>query len=125
MQRFFLIVVIGYILGIIWGQYISICIVLLYIFIAILFFLKSSIFYHKSQFKIFSFNRYWRYIKIFLNLNIIIIICFVSFFSYNVIIQKNMKREKMQNILKESKNLELTGEIVSGKVDKEYTVDIY
>lgn len=122
MQRFFLIVVIGYILGIIWGQYISISIVLLYIFIAILFFLKSSIFYHKSQFKIFSFNRYWRYIKIFLNLNIIIIICFVSFFSYNVIIQKNMKREKMQNILKESKNLELTGEIVSGKVDKEYKV---
>ena len=92
MQRLFLVVVIGYILGILWGQYISMSIVLLYIFITLLYFLKSIIFNSKRKFKNFSFHRYFRYIQVFLEPKILIVICLISFISCNIVIRENEKR---------------------------------
>ena len=122
MQRLFLVVVIGYILGILWGQYISMSIVLLYIFITLLYFLKSIIFNSKRKFKNFSFHRYFRYIQVFLEPKIIIVICLISFISCNIVIQENENRINIQEKLEEKELIEVIGKVTSEKMDKDYKV---
>ena len=122
MQRLFLVVVIGYILGILWGQYISMSIVLLYIFITLLYFLKSIIFNSKRKFKNFSFHRYFRYIQVFLEPKILIVICLISFISCNIVIRENEKRLNIQEKLEEKELIEVIGKVASEKMEKDYKV---
>ena len=72
-KRPILVIVIGYIIGIIMGLYISKSIVPLYIFMAIIYFIyeKLNSFKKKNlKFKLLSFKRYFRYIKLVISKNV-------------------------------------------------------
>lgn len=116
MNRPILIVVIGYIIGILWGLYLKISIVPFYVLLIILYII-INLKYKKKKFKIFSIKRYFRYIKIFFKLNIIITIIISSFISNSIIKIKNYKYE---NLFNEIQDIELTAIVVSNKKEKEY-----
>ena len=122
MKRLILIVVIGYILGIIWGQYLKISIAPLYILITIIYILYSIISKKHRKFKQFSIHRYFRYIKIFFNIKIILSICISSFISYQAVQNINKTRENMQKIYSEQEKISITGKIVSSKIEKDYKI---
>lgn len=107
------IIVIGYIIGIIWGLYFKVNIVLLYILIAIMYKICKK---QKKKFKLISFRRYFRYIKIFLNQNVIISIILGSIISNTVI---NIKKYKFEKMYAEEK-LKVECIIISEKQKKEY-----
>lgn len=122
MKRPILIVVIGYIIGIIWGQYLYISIVPLYIFITILYLLKLIVFNQKRKFKIFSFHRYFRYIQLFLNVPIILILCISSFISFIIVKNKKEERNKLQIKYQHQKSIMLEGKIISKGEDRDYKI---
>ena len=122
MKRLILIVVIGYILGIIWGQYLKISIVPLYILITIIHILYSIISKKHRKFKLFSIHRYFRYLKIFFNIKIILSLCISSFISYQVVQNINKTREHIQKIYSEQEKISITGKIVSSKIEKDYKI---
>ena len=116
MNRPILIVVIGYIIGIIWGLYYKISIVPFYIILmAIYAIIKLS--YSKKKFKIFSIKRYFRYIKLIFKINIILTIIISSFIS-NLIIK--YQENKYKNLFKDEQEIEMTAIVVSNKQEKEY-----
>ena len=80
MNRPIFIIVIGYIIGIIWGLYLQISIVPFY-FLLLIIYIIIKLPYHKKKFRIFSIKRYFRYIKLIFKLNIIITIIISSFIS--------------------------------------------
>ena len=116
MNRPIFIVVIGYIIGIIWGLYFKISIVPFYI-ILIAIYIIIRLPYQKKKFKIFSIKRYFRYIKLIFKINIILTIIISSFIS-NIIIK--YQESKYENLFKGSQELELTAIVVSNKQEKEY-----
>ena len=116
MNRPIFIIVIGYIIGIIWGLYLQRSIVPFY-FILLMIYIIIKLPYYKKKFKIFSIKRYFRYIKIIFQLNIILTIIISSLIS-NIIIK--YKNSKYDNLYKGIENLEVTGIVVSNKVEKEY-----
>ena len=123
MQRSILIVVIGYIIGIIWGQYLNFSIVPLYIFITIcLCITKILIRIKRNKFKVFSIHRYLKYLKIILNVKILIILFLSSFISYNIVISKNQKREILQNQFQNQNEFIQTGTIVSTQIIEKYKI---
>lgn len=116
MNRPIFIVVIGYIIGIIWGLYLKISIVPFYIFlIAIHIIIRLP--YSKKKFRIFSIKRYLRYIKLIFKINFILIIIISSFIS-NLIIR--YQENKYENVFQDGQELELTAIVVSNKQEKEY-----
>ena len=116
MNRPIFIVVIGYIIGIIWGLYFKISIVPFYIFLmAIYIIIKLP--YSKKKFKIFSVKRYFRYIKLIFKSNIILTIIISSFIS-NLII--NYQENQYDNVFKEGQEIELTAIVISNKQEKGY-----
>lgn len=116
MNRPIFIVVIGYIIGIIWGLYLKTSIVSFYILLmAIYIIIKLP--YSKKKFKIFSIKRYFRYIKLIFNINIILTIIISSFIS-NIIIK--YQESKYENLFKDEEELQLTAIVVSNKQEKEY-----
>ena len=116
MNRPIFVVVIGYIIGIIWGLYFKISIVPFYIFV-IAIYIIINLPYSKKKFKIFSIKRYFRYIKLILKINIILTIIISSFIS-NIII--NFQENKYQNLFKDGQELELTAVVISNKQEKDY-----
>ena len=86
--------IIGYIIGIIWGLYFKISIVPFYI-ILIAIYIIIRLPYQKKKFKIFSIKRYFRYIKLIFKINIIIIIIISSFISNSIIKVQNYKYDKL------------------------------
>lgn len=116
MKRPILIIVIGYIIGIIWGLYLKISIVPFYILL-IGIYIITKLPYSKKRFRIFSIKRYFRYIKIIIKIKIILIIIITSFIS-NLIIKH--KENEYQNTFKNIQNLELIGIVISNKQEKEY-----
>ena len=133
MLRPILVVIIGYILGIIWGLYFKISIVYFYIFIIAIYFLfkifLKSIFFNKSlvhkekskKLKLFSIKRYFRYIKLILNLKMVIVIIIFSIISNSIIMLKENRRKNIQNYLTNIEEVKLYGIIVKDVVEKEYT----
>ena len=117
MNRPILVIVIGYIIGIIWGLYLKMSIVSFYIFIAILYCIINYQ-YRKKKFKILSVKRYFRYLKIIFKTNIILTIIISSFIS-NIIIK--YKNSKYENMYKNIEEIKLTGIVVSNKKEKEYS----
>lgn len=121
MKRPILLAVIGYIIGIIVGLYFSKSIVLIYVPITVVYYIykyrsKSK----KSKFKLISVKRYLRYIKIYLNSKVIVLIIFSSIVSNTIVIFQNKNYEKIYNNLYNKENINLLGTIISDKQLEKY-----
>ena len=116
MNRPIFVIVIGYIIGILWGLYLQISIVPFY-FLLLAIYIIIKLPYHKKKFKIFSIKRYFKYIKLIFKVNIILTIIISSFIS-NIIVK--FYNNKYENLYKDIESLELTAVVVSNKKEKEY-----
>ena len=116
MNRPILVILIGYIIGILWGLYLKISIVPFYVLL-IGIYIIINLQFKKKRFKIFSIKRYFRYIKLIFKINIIIIIIISSFISNSIIKVQNYKYDKLfYNV----NDIELMAIIISNKQEKEY-----
>ena len=116
MNRPIFIVVIGYIIGILWGLYLKISIVPFYILLIVIY-LIIKLPYPKNKFRIFSIKRYFRYIKLIFKTNIILIIIISSFIS-NLIIK--YQENKYNNLFQDKQEIEVIATIISNTEEKEY-----
>lgn len=116
MNRPIFIIVIGYIIGIIWGLYFKTSIVSFYILLLAIYIIINFQ-YKKKKFKLLSIKRSFRYFKIIFKTNIILTIIISSFISNMIIKYQNNKYENLYN---DAENLELTAVVVSNKQEKEY-----
>ena len=73
-----------------------------------------------NKLKLFSIKRYFRYIKIFINSKIIILIMVISIISNTLVLIQNSNYEKTYTQLASKKTIELTGTIISNKEEKTY-----
>ena len=109
MHRLFLIILIGYLIGIIWGLYIK-SITPIFIIIAII----LLIYKFKKHFK---FIKYIKILKIIIKKEIIIIfIVSIIFSGINIKLQNS----KYDNLYKDNQKIELIATIISDKNEKEY-----
>lgn len=123
MKRPILVAIIGYIIGIIVGLYLQISVVPFYIAIIAIYEIYKKFFIHqklKQKLNLFSIKRYFRYIKIFINSKIIIVLIIVSIISNTVVLIQNKKYEKIYEELSQKKKITLTGIIISNKEEKQY-----
>lgn len=116
MNRPIFIVVIGYIIGILWGLYLKISIVPFYIFLIVIYII-IQLPYSKKKFRIFSIKRYFRYLKLIFRINIILTII-ISSLTSNLII--NYQENKYYSLYREGQDIQLTAIVVSNKQQKEY-----
>ena len=132
MKRPIVVIVIGYIIGIIWGLYLNFSIVLLYILIAILFYRKNQknsimsfliMFLKKcfksknnTSFQLFSIHRYLRYIKLILTKQVIFLIIISSIISNTILI---FQEKRYENLYTEE-NITVEGIIISNQEEREY-----
>jgi len=109
----------GYIIGIIWGLYFKMNIVLIYALILIITIVANKIKYNKpkGKFKFISIQKILRYIKLILDLKSIIIIIIFSTISNFIVIQLNSKYE---NLYSNIEAVTVTGKIVNNGTYKEY-----
>ena len=108
--------VIGYILGIIMGLYCKISIALFYVliyFVYLIFADKNK----KKKFELFSFKRYFRYLKVLFNKKVIKIIIIFSIISNTIVLFQNYKYENLYKELNEQ-NCKLQGIICEVGKDK-------
>ena len=97
-KRPILVIVIGYILGILMGLYFKYSIVLLYFLITIIYYLckrHKSINNQKRKFKLISFKRYFRYVKLLFSQKVILLIIISSVISNTMVIIKNTNFEEL------------------------------
>ena len=122
MKRPILIAVIGYIIGIIVGLYFKISIVSFYIPIIATYYIYKYLNKKATtkKLKILSIKRYIRYIKIYLNSKVIILIIISSIISNTIVIFQNSNYEKIYNQLSKQEKVNLTGIIISEKQEKQY-----
>ena len=121
MKRPILIAVIGYIIGIIVGLYLKNSIVFFYVsIIAIIFIIKYLNKKQVHKFKLLSLKRYVRYIKIYINSKVIILLIISSIISNTIVILKNKQYEKIYNQLSNKENISFIGIIISEKQEKQY-----
>ena len=98
MKRPILIATIGYIIGIIVGLYFNKSIVLFYIPIIAIYLLRSKKIKDVKKLKLFSIKRYIRYLKIYLNSKVIILLILSSIISNSIVISRNKEYEKIYDI---------------------------
>lgn len=120
MKRPILIATIGFIIGIIVGLYLKISIVLFYIPIAVIYFLIKKNKNENKKLKLFSIKRYLRYIKIYINSNVLLIIIISSIISNSITILESKKYEVMYKELSSTENIALVATVISNKEEKEY-----
>lgn len=110
-------VVIGYIIGIIWGLYFDFSIVLLYTLIVFLFCLRKC-FKRKvyKKFQLLSIYRYFRYIKLIFTKQVIFLIVMASIISNTILI---FQENRYKNLYPEE-NINVEGIIVSNQEEREY-----
>ncbi len=116
-QRPILVATIGYIIGILWGLYLKSSIVPFYILIIAIYYLIKNVPKRKRKFRLLSFYRYSRYLKIIFTKKILLIIFIFSVISNNYILLKNKQYE---NTYQDGENIEIQGIIISQKIEKEY-----
>ena len=115
MKRPLVVAVIGYIIGIIIGLYFKFSIVLFFIPIGVVIhFINKR---KKRKFRLFSIRRYFRYIKIYLNHKIILVIILLSIISNSIVLYKN---KKYNSVYKLPEKIEVEATVVSNKQEKEY-----
>lgn len=88
-------IAIGYIIGIIMGLYCKISIAFLYLIVFFIYLLLKKP--QRNKFKLISFKRYFRYVKIVLTKKVLILIIISSIFSNSITILKNNQYENVQN----------------------------
>ena len=120
MKRPILIVAIGYIIGILWGLYFKFSIVLLYIFLATIYVFIRLFFNQKRKFKLLSFRRYLRYLKLIFTKNVLFLILITSIISNLIVLNKENTRNNMQKYLNGIDKIKLEAVIVQDGTDKEY-----
>ena len=115
LKRPIVIMVIGYIIGIIWGLYFDFSIVLLYIPIYTIITFK---YHNKTQkkFNFLSIKRYIRYIKLFLTKQVIFLIVISSITSNTILI---FQEKRYKNLYPEE-SIMVEGIIVSNQEEREY-----
>lgn len=121
-KRPILTLLVGYIIGIIWGLYIKFNIVLLYFPIIVIYFFisrfkNSKIKIHNNKLKLLSLKRYFRYLKIFLNRKVIFIILISSIISNTII---KIQNKNYDNLYQNEQKLTLVATIISNKEEKEF-----
>ena len=116
MNRPIFIIVIGYIIGIIWGLYCKMSIVSLYFFLLIIYIIINKS-YQRRKFKIFSIKRYFRYIKLFFKVKVILLIIISSMISNIVVKYQNYQYETK---FKEVQDLKVQAMVISNVTEKEY-----
>ena len=100
------------------GLYFRFSIVLLYVFIAITYFIKKKLIKKEvKKLNLLNPKRYFRYFKLFLNSKVLILICITSIISNTITIFQNKRYE---NLYKDEENLSGTALVVSEKKEKEY-----
>ncbi len=120
-KRPILVIVIGYIIGIIMGLCKNISIVPLYIFLAIIYFIYKKINLLKNKklkFKLLSFKRYFRYIKLVISKNVLVTIIISSIISNTIIIIQNKRYE---NKYKDGDQILGKAIVISNVQEKEYS----
>lgn len=120
-NRIALTAVIGEVLGIILGLYckISIVPIFLLIFLIYLILKKED---KKEKFKLISFKRYFRYVKIVFNKKVIKIIIIFSCISNSIVLYQNYRCENLYKNVNE-KDIEITG-IVESQSDKKIKIKV-
>ncbi len=105
-------------LGIIWGLYFNFSIVLLYILLLLIYIILINILKRnsKNEFKLLSVKRYFRYIKIFLNLKVCLFLIISSIISNSIILIKEYKYENLY----QEKNIKVEGIVTNIKKKTEY-----
>ena len=114
-------ILIGYIIGIIMGLYCKISIVLFYV-IFLCFYLIFSKENKKGNFKLISFKRYFRYIKIIFNKKVLKLIIIFSIISNSIVLYQNYKYDNLYKDL-DGKDIEITG-IVQLKTKEKYKIKV-
>ena len=100
------------------GLYFNFSIVLLYIFIAIIHFIKNKLIRKKvKKLNLLNPRRYFRYFKLFLNSKVLILICISSIISNTITIIQN---NKYDNLYQDEESLKCVALVVSEKEEKEY-----
>ena len=118
-KRPFLVVVIGYIVGILWGLYLKNSIILFYIPIIAICLFYQVIRKKKSSFKLFSTRRYFRYFKLIFPIKIISIFMISSIISNLIVLVFNQKYE---NISQDGEKIQKVVVVVGRKEEKQYKV---
>ena len=121
MKRPIVVAIIGYIIGIIVGLYLQISIAPFCILIIVTGIIYKRILKNKGKhqkLKLFSIKRYFRYVKIFINSKVILLIVITSLISNTLILIKNQRYEKMYTLLSSKENIKLTGIVISNKEEK-------
>ena len=111
-ERKILIVTLGYIIGIIWGLYCKCNIAFLYFLISISIAIIIKTRKSKHKFKILSFSRNLKYLRIIINYNTIVII-FISSLISNFI--TNRLNYKYDNLYKDIQSLEIVAKVISNE----------
>ena len=125
MKRPVLIAVIGYIIGIIVGLYLKTSIVFFYIFLAVIILLYKLLFNKKvirkkRSLKLFSFKRYLRYIKIFINRKSIILFVVFSMIGSVIIVKIDRKYNEIIEDLTRKDEIRLYATVISNKQETSF-----
>ena len=100
------------------GLYFDFSIVLLYVFIALIYFIRKKLTKKKiKKLNLLNPRRYFRYLKLFFNLKVLIVICITSVISNTITLLQNNKYE---TLYEDEEVLSGTALIVSEKQEKEY-----
>ncbi len=118
-ERPILVAVIGYIIGILGGLYFQFSIVPCYILILAIYYILKTGFKNRkrNEFRLFSFRRYSKYLKLIINRKVIFILIILSSISNTIVLYQN---NQYQKIYQEGKNIQVTGIVVSQKIEKTY-----
>ena len=114
LKRPIVVMVIGYIIGIIWGLYFDFSIVFLYIPIYTIITFKYK--QKTKKFNFLSIKRYLRYIKLFLTKQVIFLIVISSIISNTILI---FQEKRYKNLYPEE-SIMVEGIIVSNQEEREY-----
>lgn len=119
MKRPILVAIIGYLIGIIVGLYLKISIVPFYIFIIAIYLIYKN--FNKKQtktLKLFSIKRYFRYIKLYFNCKVILVLIISSVIANTIVICQNNKYERIYKELSKHQTLEIEGIVISNKQEE-------
>ena len=120
-NRIILTTLIGWCLGIIWGLYFNYSIALFYFIIFMIYLIfnrRCNISENRnSKFKLISFKRYFRYVKIVFSKKVIRIIIVSSIISNSIVLFQNYRYQNLYKNL-DNKEVQITGIIAEQKQDK-------
>ena len=120
-KRPVVIILVGYIIGILWGLYFNFSIVPFYIATTSIYVILNKVEKNKKRkLKLISLKRYMRYIKLFINQKTLISIIIISIISNLIFMIQNLEYQSLY----EEKETKAIGLITSDKMKKEY-VDMY